>query len=217
MAMTALRRERPDAGTPPTSAVAEPDEDILILVSEANRAIGTGGKLAVHQEGLLHRAFSIFLFDEAGRVLLQRRDLGKYHSGGLWANTCCGHPRAGERTKAAAHRRLGEELGMKAALGFGFRARYRTSLDHGLIENELVYVYAGRAEGPMALNPDEVCETRLISLPDLIQETARRPEAYAYWLRHYLLRHAPDLQSLSEALRGGALSRPGARRIPAPR
>jgi isopentenyl-diphosphate Delta-isomerase len=171
-----------------TSAAAA-DEDVLILVNEANRAIGTGGKLAVHEKGLLHRAFSIFLFDEQGRVLLQRRALGKYHSGGLWANTCCGHPRVGERTIVAAGRRLGEEIGMRAALTFGFRARYQTSLDHGLTENELVYVYVGRAEGPMALNPDEVSEIRLMSLPDLIADTAAYPDDYAYWLRHYLLRH----------------------------
>lgn len=175
------------------------DEDILILVNEANRAVGTGGKLAVHQQGLLHRAFSIFLFDDEGRVLLQRRALGKYHSGGLWANTCCGHPRSGERTDTAAHRRLGEEIGMRAKLRFGFRARYHTRLDHGLTENELVYVYVGRAEGPMALNRDEVAETRLMSLPDLIRDTTAHPEDYAYWLRHYLLRHADELRRLSSA------------------
>ncbi|MGL4440011.1 MAG: isopentenyl-diphosphate Delta-isomerase [Bosea sp. (in: a-proteobacteria)] len=182
-----------------TRAIAgrDVDEDVLILVNEANRAIGTGGKLAVHEQGLLHRAFSIFLFDDAGRVLLQRRAIGKYHSGGLWANTCCGHPRAGERTSAAACRRLGEELGMSAVLRFGFRARYQTSLDHGLTENELVYVYVGRVDGPMALNPDEVCETRLMSVPELIRDTAANPDAYAYWLRHYLTSHADQLQRLS--------------------
>jgi isopentenyl-diphosphate delta-isomerase len=175
----------------------EAGEDILILVNEANRAIGSGGKLAVHQEGLLHRAFSIFLFDDEGRVLLQRRDHGKYHSGGLWANTCCGHPRVGERTLPAAHRRLGEELGMGAGLAFGFRARYRTPLDHGLIENELVYVFVGRVAGPPAPNPDEVCETRVMALPDLIADTKARPDAYAYWLRHYLAEHARQLETLS--------------------
>ena len=174
-----------------------PAEDVLILVNEANRAIGSGGKLDVHQRGLLHRAFSIFLFDGQGRVLLQRRALGKYHSGGLWANTCCGHPRLGERTLPAASRRLGEELGMKAALRFGFQARYETSLDLGLTENELVYVYVGEAAGPIMPNPDEVCETRLVSLPELIADTAARPDAYAYWLRHYLVRHTQELTALS--------------------
>ncbi|MCX7340990.1 MAG: isopentenyl-diphosphate Delta-isomerase [Hyphomicrobiales bacterium] len=175
----------------------EPGEDVLILVSEANRAVGSDGKLAVHQLGLLHRAFSIFLFDEQGRVLLQRRDFGKYHSGGLWANTCCGHPRLGERTLAAAHRRLGEELGMQATLRFGFQARYRTSLDHDLTENELVYVYVGRAAGPITPNPAEVCETRFMPLPELIADTPSNPDAYAYWLRHYLARHADALLRLS--------------------
>jgi isopentenyl-diphosphate delta-isomerase len=195
MPMSAMRA----ASSSPLARAAEP-EDELILVSEANRAIGSGGKLAVHQRGQLHRAFSIFLFDAAGRVLLQRRAEAKYHSGGLWANTCCGHPRLGERTLTAAHRRLGEELGMTARLGFGFRARYQTSLDHGLIENELVYVYVGRAEGGMVLNPDEVSETRLMPLPDLIDDTGARPQAYAYWLRHYLLRHAAELQALARAV-----------------
>ncbi len=172
-------------------------EDVLILVDEANRAVGSGGKWDVHRRGLLHRAFSIFLFDDQGRVLLQRRYGGKYHSGGLWANTCCGHPRLGERTLPAAHRRLNEELGMKAGLRFGFRARYTTGLDHGLTENELVYVYVGRATGLMELNPDEVSETRFMSLAGLIADTAREPGAYAYWLRHYLSRHADALEALS--------------------
>jgi isopentenyl-diphosphate delta-isomerase len=187
MIMQTQRERRPE----------EAGEDILILVNEANRAIGSGGKLAVHRQGLLHRAFSIFLFDEEGRVLLQRRAHGKYHSGGLWANTCCGHPRLGERTLPAAHRRLDEELGMGAGLAFGFRARYRTLLDHGLIENELVYVYVGRVAGPSAPNPDEVCETRVMALPDLIADTKAQPDIYAYWLRHYLAVHAPELEALS--------------------
>lgn len=187
--MTTHRHAAPIDGT----------EDVLILVTEGNRAIGTGGKLAVHQRGLLHRAFSIFLFDDKGRVLLQRRALGKYHSGGLWANTCCGHPRAGEHTAVAAHRRLHEELGMQANLRFGFQARYRTDLDHGLIENELVYVYVGQMAGGMALNPEEVSETKLMSLPELIADTVSNPARYAYWLRHYLSRHAGDLQRLSGA------------------
>ncbi len=179
------------------TGTSQTGEDVLILVNEANRAVGSGGKWDVHRQGLLHRAFSIFLFDDAGRVLLQRRFAGKYHSGGLWANTCCGHPRLGERTLPAAHRRLGEELGMTADLKAGFRARYTTSLDHGLTENELVHVYVGRAAGAMALNPEEVSETRFMSLADLIADTGHHPEAYAYWLRHYLMRHADALETLS--------------------
>ncbi|MGL5113744.1 MAG: isopentenyl-diphosphate Delta-isomerase, partial [Beijerinckiaceae bacterium] len=153
--------------TPASQLRGASGEDMLILVDERNRAVGVSGKLETHQRGLLHRAFSIFLFDGEGRTLLQRRASVKYHSGGLWANTCCGHPRFGERTAPAAHRRLGEELGLNAKLRHGFRARYRTALDHGLIENELVYVYGGRLEGPIRPDPQEVCETRLMALPEL--------------------------------------------------
>ncbi len=173
-------------------------QETLILVDEQNRKTGEGEKLAVHRQGQLHRAFSIFLFDAAGHILLQRRFAGKYHSGGLWANTCCGHPRVGEKTLPAAKRRLGEELGASADLTFGFRARYETPLDHGLTENELVYVYAGRFDGVLALNPEEVSETGLMPLADLVKDAAKRPERYAYWLRHYLAQHAADLALLRD-------------------
>jgi isopentenyl-diphosphate Delta-isomerase len=170
-------------------------QEMLILVDERNRRVGIGEKMDVHREGRLHRAFSIFLADAEGRVLLQRRAAGKYHSGGLWANTCCGHPRFDERTRAAANRRLGEELGMSADLVFGFRARYETSLDHGLVENELVYVYLGRQRGGPVPNPLEVSETQAMPLEALAADAAARPARYAYWLRHYLGRHLPELQA----------------------
>ena len=100
-------------------------EEQLILVDERNRATGSAGKTAIHRSGLLHRAFSIFMVDGRGRIVLQQRSREKYHSGGLWANSCCGHPRPGERTYPAARRRLGEELGVTGELSFGFFARYR--------------------------------------------------------------------------------------------
>ncbi|MEA2939167.1 MAG: isopentenyl-diphosphate Delta-isomerase, partial [Alphaproteobacteria bacterium] len=103
-------------------------DEQLILVDENNRAVGAAGKDAVHRAGLLHRAFSIFVVDDRGRILLQRRSPRKYHSGGLWANSCCGHPRPGERTVAAAQRRLNEELGVASTLSFGFFSRYQADL-----------------------------------------------------------------------------------------
>jgi isopentenyl-diphosphate Delta-isomerase len=175
-------------------------QEMLILVDEHNRRIGLGEKLDVHRKGQLHRAFSIFLADDSGRVLLQRRFSGKYHSGGLWANTCCGHPRFDERTSPAANRRLGEELGISAALQYAFQARYETKLDHGLTENELVYVYLGRLEGEPVPNPVEVSETRLMALDELAADAGRRPDAYAYWLRHYLRRHLAELEAGIAAL-----------------
>jgi isopentenyl-diphosphate Delta-isomerase len=184
-----------------TSAYRAADQqEMLILVDEHNRRIGLGEKLDVHRRGQLHRAFSIFLADGEGRVLLQRRYAGKYHSGGLWANTCCGHPRFDEKTLPAAHRRLGEELGLAADLRHAFQARYETALDHGLIENELVYVYLGRLAAEPVPNPVEVSETRLMALDALAADAEARPNAYAYWLRHYLRRHLADLKTGLAAL-----------------
>jgi isopentenyl-diphosphate delta-isomerase len=164
--------------------------DELILVNERNRAIGSAEKWAVHREAKLHRAFSIFLVHPDGTVLLQQRSRAKYHSAGLWANSCCGHPSPGERTAQAARRRLREELGATAALHFGFRARYRTTLPNGLTENEIVYVYFGAAPDTLALNPAEVAATARMSLAELKADIARRPKRYAYWLRYYFKNHA---------------------------
>jgi isopentenyl-diphosphate Delta-isomerase len=161
----------------------------LILVDAGNRAIGRAKKRTVHEKGLLHRAFSIFLVDNDGRLLLQQRSRAKYHSAGLWANSCCGHPRPGERTMAAARRRLNEELGATARLRFGFRAQYCTSLPNGMTENEIVYVFFGTAPTALAPNPDEVSATAWLSLVDLKRDIARRPNRYAYWLRYYLKNH----------------------------
>jgi isopentenyl-diphosphate delta-isomerase len=168
--------------------------ELLILIDERNRAIGRAEKWDVHHRGLLHRAFSIFLIGDGGRVLLQRRSAGKYHSAGLWANSCCGHPRPGERTMAAARRRLREELGAETPLRYAFRARYRTELPNGLVENETVYVYFGHAPGELALNPDEVSAVEWMSVPELEADIARRPRRYAYWLRYYLLKHASAIR-----------------------
>ena len=161
----------------------------LILINEQNRAVGRAEKHAVHAAGLLHRAFSIFLVDAQGQLLLQRRSRSKYHSAGLWANSCCGHPRPGESTLRAARRRLGEELGASTSLRFGFQARYRTALPNGLIENELVYVDFGMTPEHLSPNPDEVSGVGRMSLAALRADIARRPQRYTYWLRYYLKNH----------------------------
>lgn len=116
----------------------------LVLVDEYDRATGTAEKMQVHRDGLLHRAFSIFIFDLKGRLLLQKRALGKYHSQGLWTNTCCGHPRPGEPTLAAARRRLLEEMGIDCPVLMEVEAFvYRTQVSNGLIENEYDHIYVG--------------------------------------------------------------------------
>ena len=166
----------------------------LILVDNRNRAIGRAEKWTVHQRGLRHRAFSIFLVDRDGRLLLQQRNRAKYHSGGLWANSCCGHPRPGERTLAAARRRLQEELGVDVTLRFAFRACYRTALPNGLTEDEIVYIYFGLTPDRLAPNADEVVGLERRSLAALRADIARRPRRYTYWLRYYLKNHFEALQ-----------------------
>jgi isopentenyl-diphosphate delta-isomerase len=175
--------------------------DRLILIDERNRALGSAEKHAAHRSGFLHRAFSIFLFDDAGRLLLQRRAAGKYHSGGLWANTCCGHPRPHEPTGRAAARRLREELGLATALTFTFHARYRAALDHGMIENELVYVFAGRLPaGPIRPDPMEADAIDFSTLDELKEQMRVSPRRYTVWLRHYLRQHEDQLRCMADGL-----------------
>ena len=172
-------------------------EERLILVNEQNRASGFGEKNAVHRAGLLHRAFSIFIVDGSGRILLQRRSRQKYHSGGLWANSCCGHPRPGEPTRSAAGRRLAEELGIAATMSFGFYSRYRAALGGGMQENEFVYVYFGPLKSVVKPDPAEVAEVQFTSADDIRRRISREPDAYTYWLRHYFKHHFSDIARLA--------------------
>jgi isopentenyl-diphosphate delta-isomerase len=174
-------------------------EEQLILVDESNRATGAAGKTAVHRDGLLHRAFSIFLVDDRARIVLQQRNPRKYHSGGLWANSCCGHPRPGERTMVAARRRLGEELGVSAALSFGFFSRYRGELDNGMHENEFVYVFFGRLESEPRPNPTEVAAVARLSCEEIARRIKREPQSFAFWFKHYFRDHGAEIARLAKA------------------
>src|SRR5215469_16097486 len=168
-------------------------DEPLILVDEDNRALGTASKLAIHEAGLLHRAFSIFMVDGRGRILLQQRNPRKYHSGGLWANSCCGHPRPGERTVTAARRRLNEELGVSDPLAFGFFARYQAELDHGMRENELVYVYFGRLLSETKPDPAEVVGLEFVSVAELKRRIKQKPGSFTYWMKHYVREHGGEI------------------------
>ncbi|TAK46963.1 MAG: isopentenyl-diphosphate Delta-isomerase [Xanthobacteraceae bacterium] len=181
-------------------------DENLILVDERNRAVGTATKHAVHRDGLLHRAFSIFLVDSDGRLLLQRRHPRKYHSGGLWANSCCGHPRVHEPTLRGARRRLGEELGISAKLRFGFFARYRAELDNGMHENEFVYVYFGEMAGPVIPNADEIIDIDFLTPHEIARAIAREPHSFTYWLKYYFQAHATEIDKFA-ALSAGAHAR----------
>lgn len=182
---------------------ADTDAEQVVLVDSDDRATGAAGKLFAHRAGLRHRAFSIFLFDRDGRTLLQQRNAEKYHSGGLWANACCGHPRPDEGTAAAATRRLYEELGARAPLQEGFRTAYEAGLLNGLTENEVVTVFSGPAPAELAPNPDEVAATRFVDLPALLAEVAARPQDFAVWLVHYLQRHHGAIEAMARQARDG--------------
>lgn len=177
-------------------------DEQLILVDERNRATGSAGKTAVHRAGLLHRAFSIFIVDQRGRMLLQRRSPKKYHSGGLWANSCCGHPRPGERTATAANRRLGEELGISSDLSFGFFARYRTELDNGMTENEFVYVYFGKLDSEPRPNPDEIAEVDFLPIAEIQRRLRCDPASFTVWFRHYFEHHADEIARFAKLASG---------------
>ena len=155
----------------------------VILVDPFDTAIGTAEKMAAQREGALHRAFSVVVFDSCDRLLLQRRAPGKYHSGGLWSNTCCGHPRPGEATQAAATRRLHEEMGFACELERSHALRYRTEFAGGLIENEFDHVLVGRCDAEPRPDPSEVSAWRWVEAPALCDEMERCPERFTYWFR----------------------------------
>lgn len=158
-------------------------EEQVILVDEQDRAIGTLEKLEAHREGLLHRAISVFIFDDQGRLLLHQRAAHKYHSANLWTNTCCSHPRPGESAKDAAHRRLREEMGMEADLSFAFSFRYRAVFDNGLTEHEFDHVFIGRSSGLPSPNPAEVASYRWYSRSDIEHDIAAHADSYTEWFK----------------------------------
>ncbi|MFG0286286.1 MAG: isopentenyl-diphosphate Delta-isomerase [Phycisphaerales bacterium JB039] len=155
----------------------------VVLVDELDREIGQAEKLEAHRDGgRLHRAFSVFLFDGHGRTLLQRRAEGKYHFGGLWTNTCCGHPRPGETPLAGATRRLREEMGIEAPLSPIGRFLYRAADERsGLVEHELDHVFTGRFDGDPAPDPSEASGWRWVTLAELDAELRARPDRFTPW------------------------------------
>lgn len=164
-----------------------------MLVDPDDVEIGTADKLTAHRDGSLHRAFSVFVFDESNRLLLQRRASGKYHSGGLWSNTCCSHPAPGERPLEAGRRRLREEMGFDCDLAGGYSFVYRAVLDGDLVEHELDHVLVGRFDGRPRPDPAEVAAWHWTPVADVRREMSARPDDYTVWFRIVLdrLRGAP--------------------------
>lgn len=157
--------------------------ELVILVDENDKEIGTGEKMKTHKEGKLHRAFSIFIFNSKGEMLLQKRAKSKYHSGGLWSNACCSHPRPGEELEQAAHRRLKEEMGFDCELQKAFHFVYKTNLDNDLTEHEFDHVFIGEYDGEVEINPNEAEDFKWVIIDSLKEDVEKNPENYTVWFK----------------------------------
>ncbi|HPI53635.1 MAG TPA: isopentenyl-diphosphate Delta-isomerase [Chitinophagaceae bacterium] len=155
----------------------------VILVDDQDVIVGTASKLEAHREGWLHRAFSVFIFNDKGEWLIHQRADDKYHSAGLWSNTCCSHPSAGEETLLAANRRLQEEMGLTCDLFPLYSFQYRIQFDNQLIEHELDHVFVGQTNQVPTANPLEVKNWRYVAPDELLHEIHASPELFTYWFR----------------------------------
>ncbi len=153
----------------------------VILVDEHDVLTGTMEKMAAHEKALLHRAFSVFIFNDQGDMLLQQRAKEKYHSGGLWTNSCCSHPRPGEETSVAATRRLQEELGFETPLEKIFDFVYKADFDNGLTEHEFDHVFVGYYDGYVYPDPKEVCDYAFVSMQQIEDSMKADPHKYTAW------------------------------------
>jgi isopentenyl-diphosphate Delta-isomerase len=157
-------------------------DEFVILVNDSDEAVGQMEKMEAHQKGLLHRAFSVFIFNNKGEMLLQRRAINKYHSGGLWSNACCSHPYPGEATGQGAVRRLREELGFSTAVNKVFDFTYRAEFSNGLTEYEFDHVFTGEYNGVIHPDSEEVCDYCYKDLEDIRYSMQVHPEKFTAWL-----------------------------------
>lgn len=155
----------------------------VILVDEYDQPCGLMEKMEAHQKGVLHRAFSIFIFNTQGEMLLQQRATEKYHCGGLWTNACCSHPLPGETTASAAVRRLKEEMGFETQLEKIFDFLYKAQFDNGLTEHEFDHVFAGEYEGDINFDPAEVKDVCFKPVQEIKEDMERQPEKFTAWFR----------------------------------
>jgi len=155
----------------------------VLLVNQNDEPIGRMEKMEAHQKGLLHRAFSVFIFNDQGEMLLQRRSLKKYHSGGRWTNACCSHPYPDEDVLQAAIRRTNEELGISIALNKAFSFTYKAVLDNGLTEHEFDHVFIGTYNGSLQPNKDEVGDYAYVDMDYLQQHIEKHPDQYTVWFK----------------------------------
>ena len=155
----------------------------VILVDINDNELGVMEKIEAHKKALLHRAFSIFVFNDAGQMMLQRRALSKYHSPGLWTNTCCSHPRPGEKLEKATSRRIVEEMGFQTEMREVFSFIYKAPFDHGLTEHELDHVFMGIYNEEPEINHEEVAEWKWIDIDELREDVSAKPDQYTVWFK----------------------------------
>lgn len=155
----------------------------VVLVDRNDTPLGEMEKMEAHRKALLHRAFSIFVFNDKNELMLQQRAESKYHSPGLWTNTCCSHPRPGESLQDAGHRRLVEEMGFDCRLEKIFDFIYEAELDKGLTEHEFDHVLFGRYNQNPVINPDEVATFKWMTMDDIARDMEVSPEKYTVWFR----------------------------------
>jgi isopentenyl-diphosphate delta-isomerase len=157
--------------------------EMVILVNENDVELGAMEKIKAHQAGVLHRAFSILIFNSAGELLIQQRAKNKYHSANLWTNTCCSHPKPGESIQVAAQRRLREEMGIQTTLDLVNKFIYKVELENGLIENELDYVFTGIYDGPLEVNELEVSDWKFLPIHSIKSEILNQPDSFTHWFK----------------------------------
>lgn len=158
-------------------------EDLVILVDPNDNQTGVMEKMQAHREAVLHRAFSIFIFNSKGELMLQQRALDKYHSPGLWTNTCCSHPRPGEKTIDAAHRRLVEEMGFDCNFTEAFAFVYKAPFSNNLTEHEFDHVFIGISDTLPSMNKEEVASYRMATLDKISEEIENNPELFTVWFK----------------------------------
>lgn len=155
----------------------------VILVDAEDNAIGTMEKMEAHRKGVLHRAFSVMLYNSNGDILLQKRARTKYHSGGLWTNACCSHPLPDETMVDATRRKLKQEMGIDLETEYAYKFIYKTSLDRGLIEHECDHVFKGVFDGEPVINSHEVEDWKFISPGELQDDIRKNPQSYTHWFK----------------------------------
>lgn len=169
----------------------------VILVDEQDNELGLMEKMEAHRQGLLHRAFSVFVINSSGELMMHQRAKHKYHSGGLWTNTCCSHPRQGESVDDAVHRRLMEEMGFDCEVRKMFHFVYRAEMDQGLTEHEFDHLYIGYFDGEPNISPDEVADWEWMSIEQVQKDLLTHPEKYTEWFKIIFERFTENVKDLT--------------------